>query len=136
MSTPTASAKPVPVPSALTRPYWDAANAGRLVAQRCTACGTLRHYPRLLCDRCYAKTHAWEPLSGRGKIHSWTVTHHLFHPGFADELPYTMVTVDLEEGVRALGRWRGPTPTIGSRVTGRMEVRGDGVGELWFEPGE
>ena len=30
-------AKPVPVPSSLTQPYWDAAQRGQLVLQQCSA---------------------------------------------------------------------------------------------------
>ncbi len=37
-------------------------------------------------------------------MHSWTVAHHAYHPAFKSDLPYTLVTVDLEEGPRALGR--------------------------------
>jgi hypothetical protein len=44
------------------------------------------------------------------------------------------VTVDLAEGVRALGRWRGDTSlALGLRVRGRFETRADGV-DLVFEP--
>jgi uncharacterized OB-fold protein len=37
-------------------------------------------------------------------VHSWTVAHHAYHPAFKGEVPYVLLTVDLEEGVRALGR--------------------------------
>ena len=40
-------------------------------------------------------------------MHSWTVTHHPFHAGFKDELPFTLITVDLEEGVRLNAQARG-----------------------------
>ena len=46
--------KPSPVPNELSRPYWEAAAQGRLVLQCCSACGTVRHYPRVLCDVCYS----------------------------------------------------------------------------------
>ena len=125
--------KPQPHPSELSRPYWDAAAEGRLVIQRCASCGKLRHYPRLLCDHCYSDAADWAPASGRGKVHSWTVCHHAFHPGFAAELPYTLVTVDLEEGVRALGRWQGGEFAIGTPVQGRFELS-PGRSELVFDP--
>ena len=33
------------VPDALTQPFWDAANEGRLVIQHCHACNRLQHPP-------------------------------------------------------------------------------------------
>ena len=132
--TPTTVTKPPQIPTALSGPYWEAAAQGRLVVQCCSACGTLRHYPRLICDRCYSDAVHWVPASGRGSIHSWTVCHHAFHPSFAGELPYVLVTIDLEEGVRTLGRWRGDaTLAIGLPVTGRFEAREGGV-DLVFQP--
>lgn len=127
-------AKPPQQPTALSRPFWDAAEAGRLVIQRCADCGKLRHYPRLLCDACYSDRADWSTASGRGTIHSWTIAHHAFHKAFVDEVPYALVTVDLEEGVRALGRWRGDLALkIGLPVTGAFEQRDGGV-DLVFEP--
>jgi uncharacterized OB-fold protein len=125
--------KPLPHPTPLSQPYWDAAAEGRLVIQKCASCGKLRHYPRLLCDNCYSDAAEWTPASGRGKVHSWTVCHHAFHPAFAGELPYTLVTVDLEEGVRALGRWTGGAFQIGTPVQGRFELS-PGRSELVFDP--
>jgi hypothetical protein len=128
-------AKPVSVGNALSAPYWQGLQDGQLLLQACTACGTLRHYPRLLCTRCYSDGVRWQAACGRGLIHSWTVAHHAFHAGFADELPYTLVTVDLVEGPRALGRWRGGAPRIGLAVTACIATR-DGNVELSFEPDE
>ncbi len=128
-----AQPKPPQSPTALSRPFWEGAAAGRLMIQRCAACGKLRHYPRLLCDACYSDAVEWIEASRRGTIHSWTVAHHAFHPAFKDELPYTLVTVDLEEGVRALGRWTGEPPAIGQPVTGAFVARPDGV-DLVFAP--
>ena len=130
----TTASKPPQTPSALSGPYWQAAAEGQLVIQCCTACGKLRHYPRLICDKCYSDAVHWVPASGRGTIHSWTVSHHAFHPSFAAELPYALVTVDLEEGVRALGRWRGDVAlSIGLPVQGNFEAREGGV-DLVFVP--
>lgn len=127
-------AKPPQIATDLSRPYWDAANEGRLVLQCCSACGALRHYPRLLCNICYSDTAHWSTASGEGSVHSWTVAHHAFHPAFAAELPYVLVTVDLKEGVRALGRWGAQvTPSLAMRVRSRFESRADGV-DLVFQP--
>lgn len=92
--------KPRPEPGPDTAPYWAGMREHRLLVQRCSGCQKLRHYPRPLCDHCYSFDHEWVELSGRGRVHSWTVSHHPFHPGFKRETPYTTVTIDLEEGVR------------------------------------
>ena len=93
-------AKLMPEPTADTQPYWDGLNENRLRLQRCADCGKVRHYPRPMCDACYSLNVEWIDASGRGRVHSWTVTHHAFHPGFKPDLPYVLVTVDLDEGVR------------------------------------
>ena len=96
--------KPQPQPSEIARGYWDAAREGRFVLQRCADCGKFRHYPRMVCDACHSLGVDWVEASGRGRVHSWTVAHHPYHPAFKGEVPYILLTVDLEEGVRALGR--------------------------------
>lgn len=124
--------RPLPVPTALSQPYWDGAARGELLIQRCTACGALRHYPRLLCSRCHAGTFDWQRASGQGTVHSWMVAHHAFHPAFREALPYTLVTVDLAEGVRALGLWRGGSALrIGAPVRAVFEPR-EGGADLAF----
>ncbi len=123
-------AQPVPHPTDLSRPYWEGLNRGVLSVQRCAGCGKLRHYPRLVCDQCYALESDWVQASGRGEVHSWTVAHHAFHPGFAGDLPYVLVIVDLEEGVRAMGRLRGvPVEALrlGLPVQFTADQRDDGL---------
>lgn len=101
--------KLVPSPTPDTQPFWDGLMAGKLVLQRCADCGTVRHYPRPVCDHCYSMNAEWVEASGRGTVHSWTETHYAFHPGFKGDLPYLLLTVDLEEGVRMQAQARGLT---------------------------
>ncbi len=125
-------AKPVPEPSRDSKPYWEALHEGRLVIQQCAACGKLRHYPRPVCDACYSMEVTWRQASGRGRIHSWTVVHHPFHPGFKAELPYVLATVDLAEGVRMVAQLRGvpleevvidlPVEVAFERATGELTL--------------
>ncbi len=76
----------------------------------------------------------WRDVSGRGTVHSWTVAHHAFHPAFKDELPYTLVTVDLAEGVRALGRFEGEGLRIGLPVRVGFIPGGGGFALPCFRP--
>lgn len=111
--------KPLPEPSAMTQPFWDGLRAHQLVLQACQQCHTVRHYPRPVCDQCYALESIWVPASGRGRIHSWTVNHHPFHFAFKRESPFVTVMVDLDEGVRMQAPLRGADSSalkIGSAV--------------------
>ena len=108
MDTPTFE-KPLPEPTAETRPFWDGLKDHRLVIQQCSNCGKLRHYPRPMCDQCHSFDAGWVEVSGKGTVHSWTVAHHPFHMGFKKDLPYVVLTVDLEEGVRMVAPLSGAT---------------------------
>ena len=103
--------KPVPEPTYESKPYWDGLKSGRLLLQKCGQCGKIRHYPRPVCDVCYSFEVRWIEASGLGTVHSWTITHHAFNPGFKLDLPYILVTVDLEEGVRMQVPLRGAKET-------------------------
>jgi uncharacterized OB-fold protein len=92
--------RPRPTPTELTSGFWAAARRHELVVQRCDACGELRHYPQPRCPICLATKWTWTPLSGRGVVHTFTVTHQAFHPAWADRLPFAVATIELEEGVR------------------------------------
>ena len=99
--------KPLPEPTPDTAPFWKSLQEGKLRLQACAACGKLRHYPRPVCPHCYSMDQHWVEATGRGTVHSWTIAHHAFHPGFKAELPYVLVTVDLEENVRMQAQLRG-----------------------------
>ncbi|MBL8349691.1 MAG: Zn-ribbon domain-containing OB-fold protein [Burkholderiaceae bacterium] len=100
--------------------YWDGLQAGQLRVQRCAACGRLRHYPRPLCPACHSFEVEWVALAGHGTVHSWTRPHQSALPGFAEQVPFTLVTVDMAEGVRVLGRLDDADPSAlrpGAAVT-------------------
>lgn len=104
--------KPTPEATADTAPFWQGLNEGKLLLQCCSECGKVRHYPRPVCPECYSMEYHWKEARGTGTIHSWTVSHHAFHPGFKPELPYTLVTVDLDEGVRMQAQLHGADASV------------------------
>lgn len=94
--------KPMPQPTRESKPFWDGLKAHQLMLQRCARCKKVRHYPRPMCDACHSMDCEWIRASGKGTVHSWSVNHHAFHPGFKRDTPYVLVTIDLEEGVRMI----------------------------------
>lgn len=92
--------KPLPRPTAISKPFWDAAHEGRLVVQTCTDCGHCQHPPRPHCLSCWSDALAWKPASGKGQIYSFTVAHRTSTKGFRDDTPYVVAIVETEEGAR------------------------------------
>ncbi|MFF7182014.1 OB-fold domain-containing protein [Streptomyces sp. NPDC008121] len=87
---------------AFTRPYWDAAAAGRLLLRRCGACGRAHHYPREFCPHCWSEDGGWETASGRATLYTWSVVHRNDLPPFGARVPYVAAVVDLAEGPRMM----------------------------------
>src|ERR1700694_5125856 len=96
--------KPFLPPNEITQFFWDAAREHKLVVQRCGDCAYYSHRPQVICPRCQSDKLAHAELSGRGTIFTYTVVHHVFHPVYADEVPYSIAIVELEEqpGLRML----------------------------------
>lgn len=104
------TARPLPAISEAMRPFYEGARQRELRVQRCTACGALRFPARGLCSACLATGADWVAVSGRGEVFSFNVMHQVYHPGFAAEVPYAVVIVQLAEGPRMVSNLVGVAP--------------------------
>ena len=95
-----------------TRWWWEALGEGRLELPHCRSCGRTFFPPQPNCPHCGSSD--WDRIeaSGKGTIYSWVIIHLPFDPAFAEEVPYPILAVELEEGVRLFGRYRGPMEAI------------------------
>ncbi len=107
MSRPLEVRRPLPRSEGLCAEFYAHCARQELCFQRCDDCGRWRHLPRHMCEGCGSPRSSWTASSGRGHIHSWTVTHEALHPAFAGELPYVVAVIELEEGVRMVAGVRG-----------------------------
>lgn len=117
------------IPPAVTEesaPFWEAAREGRLVVERCPACGTHSHPPHGTCRRCHHRQVDHVELTGPGVVYSSTVNHQRWLPDL--EVPFVLVWVDFpdHDGVRVVGRLRGGDPD---------DVHVGMVVDVGFEPG-
>ncbi len=94
--------KPLPIPNADNKPFWDACAQHELKFQKCLVCGKIRWPAAFICPDCHSEKSDWVQVSGRGKVYSYAVYHQLFHPGFEKDLPYVTASIELEEGPRLL----------------------------------
>lgn len=131
---PQAPGIPLPRPSALTRPFWDACADGRLVFQRCQGCGAAIFDPALACRTCRSRELRWEDSSGRGEVYSWTVAHRPLSPAFT--AVYAPIIVTLDEGFQMISNLvdcEDDVLAVGLRVTVRFH-RIDDVTLPYFRP--
>lgn len=113
---------PGPPANALTAPFWQAAESGRLTLQHCGACGTWVFYPRAICPHCWADALVWQQASGAGRLKSFSVIWKPGHPGWIPATPYAVGLVELAEG-----------PTMLSHILASAD--GIAVGDtLFFAP--
>ena len=96
--------KPLPRGDDLHSEFYEFCKDHELRFQRCFDCKAWRHMPRDSCEACGSFNWNWEVSSGKATLFSWTIVHRALHPAFADEIPYTVVVVEMEEGVRLVSR--------------------------------
>lgn len=107
-----------------TRPFWEGTLAEELRVQACNACGNRQLPGGPCCTSCLSQDLRWDRASGRGTVFSHSVVRHAFHPTFADQVPYVVADVQLEEG-----------PILTSNVTD-CPVEDVRIGlpvEVWFD---
>lgn len=88
---------PLPKPTLDTAPFWKAAQAHRLVVQRCTQCGSFRFYPCAACNKCASTDFTWVETSGKGRVYSWIVVHRTVDPAWQGRTPFVSAIVEIAE---------------------------------------
>jgi uncharacterized OB-fold protein/acyl dehydratase len=108
--------------------FWEGVAAGKLLAQRCDGCQTLRHPPGPGCPHCSSTQWTAEEMSGRGEIYSFVRHHHPNIPPF--EMGHPVLLVELEEGIRIVSELAGPESSsqkLEIQIGQRVEVQFDEV---------
>lgn len=100
--------------------FWAYLREGRLMIQRSRSSGEYVFYPRLIAPRTGTDDLEFVEVSGQGTVYSTTTMRRSAKHGG----DYNVCVVDLDEGVRMLGRVLGMTPDrvgIGMRVRAVIE---------------
>ena len=130
--------RPLPQPTPVTQPFWDALREHRVVIQRCRECGAHVYYPRAACSACWSPDLDWVEVSGRGEVHTFTIARAPTAPHFRDEVPQIIALVELDEGVRLTTTLPGLRPEdvrVGLAVEPRFDdVPGGEVTLLRYAP--
>lgn len=98
------NAFPAPATDLDSEPFFAGLRRGVIVVQECGACGR-RRFGRLgACPYCGTVGGTDVEVSGAGVVHSFVRVHRALTAAMADDVPYAIATVELDDGVRMLGR--------------------------------
>lgn len=95
--------KPLPEIQPWSRAFWEGTKRHELLIQECGDCGARIFYPRKYCPECWSSNLGWSQACGRGRVYCHTTTLTGVEDKFAEDLPYVLAIIDLEEGVRMMG---------------------------------
>lgn len=123
--------RPLPLPDADTAFFWEGAAQRTLLILRCDGCGIYVHYPKPLCPACGGAHLSPTPVSGRGTVHTFTITHRPV-PGFDPPFVVALIELDEQPGLRMASNIIGIEPEL-VRIGMRVEVSFQPVAEdVWL----
>ncbi|HHG5537199.1 Zn-ribbon domain-containing OB-fold protein [Pseudomonas aeruginosa] len=93
------SALPMPPDDPRNRPHWEGAKRGVLLLQRCNTCGHHSFPATSQCVKCHQVGATWIEATGRGTVTSYCTFHKAYWPELKASVPYTVVQIELDEGV-------------------------------------
>ena len=131
------ASRPLPEPTPVTAPFWEACKAHKLLLQQCGICAQVQFYPRSICTTCMSNELGWLEARGCGTVYSYSTVHRALLPGFEEDLPYVVTMIELQEGVRLLSQIVGCAPedvSIGLAVEVVFEAMPDGIVLPMFHP--
>lgn len=126
--TTTATNKPIPQPTEISRAYWDALAQEKVLVQECQSCGHRFFFSRRHCPQCWSDRWIHSEARGPFKLHTFTVSRVPTLPEFFDEMPQCLAVVELEAGVRANTALKGISPeglSVGMELRPLFVRRGD-----------
>lgn len=120
-----------------TAPFWEGVAEHKISFQRCSDCSSAFFPPQRFCARCSSENLVWEESQGQGAVYSYTTVYKGAPQEFADEVPYTVAIVELDEGYRMTSRLVGRDAddyTVGERVEATFGAIPTGTEFPFFTP--
>ncbi|MWD26544.1 hypothetical protein E0K89_003540 [Aquicoccus sp. SCR17] len=129
------TAKPLPRLDGPEAPFWAGLREGEIRVQHCVACGTPRFPASRFCPECHSDRAEWRAVEPRGEVESHCTFHKCYFPGFVGDMPYTVIQVRLDCGLRFFSNIAdGGRPATGQRVAAVFEPATADVVLLKFAP--
>ncbi|MBA7665805.1 hypothetical protein ES703_73879 [subsurface metagenome] len=104
--------------------FSEALKKNKLLGLKCKDCGTITTPPKMVCRKCTSLNMEIVELTGNGKIQTFT-TAYVASEGRKDEVPYTIVLVELDEGPWIMGNLTDIDPSqVGMELIGKRVKMG------------
>jgi uncharacterized OB-fold protein len=130
--------KPVPEPTPVTQPFWDALGRHTVLIQYSPLSDQYVFYPRALAPGTLADDLEWREISGMGTLYTFTISDRPTAPHWADSLPQLLAVVEWDEGPRLSTEMVNVDPAdlfVGMRVKPVFcDYPDDGITLLRYEP--
>src|SRR3954462_1756593 len=95
---------PVPAITDDNEAFWTGGHGGELRIPRCADCARYAHPPARRCPFCLSEAVAPEPVSGRGRGYSFTITRRRRPPALGAPSGVAGIQPDEQPGLRILSR--------------------------------
>ena len=79
----------------MTGYFWTGGAEGKLLIARCDKCNVYQHPPLQRCSGCGGEAFTPTPVSGRGRVATFTVNHEPWMPNL--RVPFVFAAVELAE---------------------------------------
>jgi uncharacterized OB-fold protein len=132
-----AKGKFLPLPTPETAFWWESCREQRLLVQHCADCGAYQFYPRASCSSCSGSSLGWAEAAGTGTVTTFTICRVPVAEAYAEDVPYVVALVKLEEGPTMMSNIVGCDPesvAIGMPVEVVFEPRSAEISLPQFRP--
>ncbi|MCI9076720.1 MAG: hypothetical protein HFH10_13200 [Dorea sp.] len=113
--------------SADTKGFWEGCKEHKLLIQKCDCCGRLRWPAAYICPECLSEKFSYKEMAQEATLYSYITVRKPFHPSVEEKLPYYVIDVELEGGIRMISNLvgaEGKLPKCGDRLRLKWEDYG------------
>lgn len=117
----------------ITGPWFRGLLDGKFTCQRCNACEEYRWPPLPVCPECRTPGGDWVEVRPTGTVWSHVTYHRALQRSLADQVPYAVLVIDLDDGPQIVGRLQdlSTSPEVGARVEAVFVTDGDEPDVRW-----
>lgn len=120
----------MPPVTEFNKPFWDGCAKRELRLQTCSECAAQWYPEGPCCPSCLSSNFTWKAVSGKGRVWSYVIMHQQYIAAYADETPYVVAMIELDEGPRLYCGIAGSKEKLACDAA--VEVTFDNLGERFI----